>query len=219
MADPAVPAFSAAAREYDAWFEGEGRLVFQTEARALEAIQPSLPRPWLDVGAGSGRFATALGMDAGIEPAPGLARIASRRAANVALANAERQPFRDETFGTAFLILTLCFASWPLSVLSDIRRVLVPRGKIVLGMVPSRSPWGALYQDKKGQGHPLYRYASLRTYSETIAMLEHALFAIQGVVSTLLQKPGEVTAVESPRTGFQPGAGFVAIVAARADYD
>ena len=50
--DPVSP-FDAAARDYDDWFDGEGKLIFETELRALEQVLAGLPRPWLEVGSGS----------------------------------------------------------------------------------------------------------------------------------------------------------------------
>jgi len=52
--------FDSLAPEYDAWFEQEGKLIFDIEVRAFQEVLPLLPRPWLEVGVGSGRFAQAL---------------------------------------------------------------------------------------------------------------------------------------------------------------
>jgi SAM-dependent methyltransferase len=217
MADPTVSAFDAAAADYDAWFDGEGSLIFESELRAVESLASSLPRPWLEVGAGSGRFAGALRVDAGLEPSPNLVRIAAGRGVRAVLATGERQPFPDGAFGAAFLITTLCFVSWPLSVLRETRRILAPGGKVVIGMIPSTSPWGSLYRELGQQDHPIYRHASLRSYPEMLNLLERGMFAIEGIASTLLQRPGEVAEVESPRAGFTPGGGFVVIVAGKTD--
>ena len=49
--------FDILASEYDAWFEQEGKLVFDIEVKAFQEVLPLLPGPWLEVGVGSGRFA------------------------------------------------------------------------------------------------------------------------------------------------------------------
>ena len=53
--------FERLADRYDAWFEtGKGRLVFQVEAKCLRDLLEEAPRPWLEVGVGTGRrFSTA----------------------------------------------------------------------------------------------------------------------------------------------------------------
>jgi hypothetical protein len=40
-----VSFYDSAAQEYDTWFEGEGKLIFENEVRDLEQFLPSLPRP------------------------------------------------------------------------------------------------------------------------------------------------------------------------------
>ena len=49
--------FDDLASEYDAWFDKEGSLIFFIELQAFRALLQSLPKPWLEVGVGSGRFA------------------------------------------------------------------------------------------------------------------------------------------------------------------
>jgi hypothetical protein len=51
---------------YDAWFEDEGKLIFAIEVKAFHKALPLLPKPWLEVGVGSGRFTQALGIKMGI---------------------------------------------------------------------------------------------------------------------------------------------------------
>ncbi len=61
-------AFNSVAADYDAWFEGEGRLVFNIEVQAIRKLLPYLPRPWLEIGVGSGRFAENLKIEYGLDP-------------------------------------------------------------------------------------------------------------------------------------------------------
>ena len=63
-----ISPFDELASEYDAWFEEEGKLIFAIEVRAFQEILPYLPKPWLEIGVGSGRFAQALGIETGIDP-------------------------------------------------------------------------------------------------------------------------------------------------------
>jgi len=60
--------FDSLASEYDAWFEQEGKLIFDIEVKAFQEMLPLLPKPWLEVGVGSGRFAQALGIETGVDP-------------------------------------------------------------------------------------------------------------------------------------------------------
>lgn len=205
--------FDSVAQEYDAWFENQGRLVFATEVRAFQEILPLLPRPWLEVGIGSGRFAQALGIDTGIDPSAKLLSMAKDRGIKVYQFRGEESFFKEDTFGTVFLIVTLCFVESPLAVLSEAHRILRDDGKVVLGLVLRNSPWGKFYLKKKKQGHRFYKYATFYSYNEVSKLLEQAGFTTVQVISTLFQRPNKLREVEVPRIGYFVEAGFHVLVA------
>ena len=210
--------FNTLASAYDAWFEGEGKLVFDAEVRAFQAVLSQLPKPWLEVGVGSGRFAQALGIETGIDPSVKLLEMAKRRGITVFQTRGEEEFFDAETFGTVFLIVTLCFVDSPLDVLREAHRILKGGGKIVLGLVVRESPWGKFYQIKKLEGHRFYKHATFYSYKEVERLLMDSGFNIEKVVSTLFQKPGEVKELETPKKGFSTDAGFTVIVAGKIPY-
>jgi SAM-dependent methyltransferase len=207
--------FDAMAADYDAWFEGAGKTVFDIEVRAFQDVLPSLPRPWLEVGVGSGRFAQALGIEMGLDPSIRVAEMAQKRDIAVLLGTAEQLPFAERVLGTLFLIVTFCFVASRLDVLQEAHRVLLPEGKVVLGLVLRDSPFGRLYQEKKRRGHRYYKHATFCSYAEVTRLLEEAGFTVERVISTLFQRLGRVEHLESPRQGFSPDAGFTIIVAGK----
>lgn len=207
--------FDLLAAEYDNWFDGAGKLIFATEVRAFQEILYFLPKPWLEVGVGSGRFAQALGIGGGIDPSAKLLEMAGKRGINVRLGRGEQQIFSAASFGAVFLIVTLCFLNTVPGVLREGYRILTADGKIVVGLVLKDSPWGEFYGNKKKQGHRFYKYASFYKYDEVVEFLEQAGFSVERVVSTLFQKPGEVKKLELPREGFSPTAGFLVIMAGK----
>ena len=207
--------FDTLASKYDAWFDEEGRLIFDIEVRAFQEVLPLLPKPWLEIGVGSGRFAQALGIGTGIDPSAKLLEIAKRRGINGFLARGEDEFFDVETFGTVFLIVTLCFVDSPLAVLKQAHRILKEGGKIVLGLVLRESPWGQFYFAKKKEGHRFYKHATFYNYQEVVELLEHSGFTIEKVLSTLFQRPSEIAKMESPEERFSPDAGFTIVVAGK----
>ena len=207
--------FDALASEYDNWFEEEGKLIFATEKQALLLLLPSLPKPWIEIGVGSGRFAQALGIDVGLDPSIELLHVAAERGVNAIQGIGESLPFHDRVFGTALLIVTLCFADSPLDVLREACRLLREDGKVVLGMVLRESPWGQFYEIKKAEGHRFYQHATFYSLSELTALLSQAGFAPPTVFSTLLQRPGQVNETESLQDGYDADAGFSIVVAGR----
>jgi len=148
--------FDDLASDYDAWFDGEGKVIFAIEVRVLQQVLPSLPEPWLEVGVGSGRFAEALGIKTGIDPSVNLVGMARKRGITVLLGRGEQQIFGAASFGTVFLIVTLCFLDSVADVLKEVYRILIADGKIVLGLVSKESPWGEFYKKKKRQVSLIY---------------------------------------------------------------
>jgi len=207
--------FDELASEYDAWFDGEGSIIFSNEIKAFQTLLPYLPKPWLEIGVGSGRFAQALGIDTGIDPSGKLVEIAKSRGINAFPGRGEEHIFDAESFGTVFLIVTLCFLETPLDVLREIRRILVPEGKLVLGLVLKESPWGKFYQQKKDEGHRFYKYARFYSCSEIVRLMLKAGFMGDAMISTLMQKPGDVKLMEEPEGGYYSEAGFTILVGAK----
>jgi SAM-dependent methyltransferase len=207
--------FDELAREYDAWFDTEGSRIFFIEVKAFQELLPKLPKPWLEIGVGSGRFAQALGIETGIDPSTKLVKMARKRGINAYVGRGEQRLFDEESFGAVFLIVTMCFLDSPLGVLKEANRILTPDGKIVLGLVLRESPWGQFYQQKKAEGHRFYKYATLYSYDEVVKLLVQAGFVTEQIISTLFQKPEGVQHIEDPKEGYFPDAGFTIIVAGK----
>ena len=215
MLESKILVFDSLASDYDAWFEEGGRLIFASEVEALRQALPLLPKPWIEVGVGSGRFAQALDIDIGLDPSSKLLEIARNRGISVFLGRGEEMPIQDGVFGTAFLVVTLCFVDSPMRTLGEAARLLKSQGKVVLGLVSKESPWGQLYQTKKETEHRFYKYATFYTYIEIDMLLKQTGFSIEKVISTLFQSPGKVNHIELPRHGFFADAGFTVILAGK----
>ncbi len=207
--------FDLLAKDYDDWFEGEGKIIFSIESNCLRELLPRLPHPRLEIGVGTGRFAEAIGIDCGLDPSAQALAIMKNPEVNRVQAVGEKAPFINGAFGTVALITTLCFVGSCREVLNEANRVLRDDGKIVMGLILKDSPWGKLYESKKAQGHPIYQNAFFRSYNETTGLLESARFRIERVVSALFQPPGEVKDFEYPREGYYADAGFVVILAGK----
>jgi SAM-dependent methyltransferase len=212
-----VSPFDNLASEYDAWFDRDGSLIFFIEVQAFKTLLPSLPKPWLEIGVGSGRFAQALGIETGIDPSNKLIEIARRRGIKAFIGRGEQTSFDKGAFGTAFLIVTLCFLDSPPDVLKEANRILAPGGKIVLGLVLKESPWGRFYQQQKEEGHRFYKFATFYSRDEVVKLLTQADFVTERIFSTLFQRPDEVRNMEIPREGYFPDAGFTIITAGKKD--
>ena len=206
-------AFNTHTDEYDAWFDSEpGRTIFAMEVECLRPLLHSYPRPYLEAGAGSGRFAQALGVEYGVEPSEALGRKAISRGIQVVNVTGEKLPFPVATFGGVLIALTLCFVNDPLRVLQEVSRVLRPQGGLVLGLILKGSSWAEFYRSKGERGHPLYRQARFFSRDEVEDLLRSSRFEVLEYRSVLFQPPGQTAYhPECPAYGFYETAGFTAI--------
>lgn len=138
------------ATTYDRWFDSPwGQYAFNVEVGVvLEEMGPlSASVSVLDVGCGTGRFtarleasgASVVGLD--IDPAM-LDLAAVRTHGHLIVGDAEAIPVPDGAFDRVVAV-TLCeFAHDPGQVFAELARVTRPGGRIVVGALNPRSPWG-----------------------------------------------------------------------------
>ncbi len=194
-----VTVFSQRAREYDRWFSENQRL-FQAEIEALRALLPAAG-PGLEVGVGTGRFASALRIPFGVDPARGALEIAAQRGLAVCQACGERLPFSAAEFAFVALITVDPFVQDLLRLLGEIRRVLSPRGRLLVGMIDRSSPLGRMYEQQK-DADPFYRQARFHSVEEMIDLLHAAGFQFLQARQTLIGTPGPAASTDHVQAGF-----------------
>jgi len=229
-------AFDEHAAAYDAWFM-KNENVLHTEVR-LVAKALGNPGKTLSVGCGSGLFEMILAKEHGItishgiEPAPGMADIATKRGMTVEVAGAEVADFGTEEFDTILFNGSPCYITdLPLAV-SKAHRALKSGGRIILVDVPKDGCYATLYNLAMTLGtweHPLLndikpedpypielvKAASWRTTGEKVAVAAENGFNNFEFFQTLTTHPRYTNnQVEEPTTGFDRGD-YVAIVASK----
>jgi SAM-dependent methyltransferase len=201
--------FEQHARDYDAWFE-EHAYAYESEVLAVRSLLPQSGRG-LEVGVGTGRFASPLGIKVGVEPAHAMASIARQRGIEVYEARAEELPFGNESFDFVVMVTTICFLPRPIQALQEVRRVLTPRGHIIIGMIDKDSPLGKTYEAKKSES-TFYRYGHFYSVTQVIEWLRELGYGTIRTCQTIFKNPEEMTALEPIKDGHGEG-GFVVISA------
>jgi ubiquinone/menaquinone biosynthesis C-methylase UbiE len=203
--------FHERAKEYDLWFEDS--LLFDIEKEGIQSLNITFSPPAFEIGVGPGRFALALGIHFGLDPAFASLLLAKKRGVATCQAIAEELPLATSSVGALYLLFTLCFIESPSRFFEECRRVLRPEAPLIIGFVPAESVWGQTLRLKKEGGHPFYKTAQFYTIAKIQQLLSIYDFEICKGVSTLYQMPGKVVELEQARAGFDEKAGFVVLAA------
>lgn len=192
--------------EYEKWFE-QNRFAYLSE---LELLKSVIPRgDGLEIGTGTGIFASPLGISFGIDPSNNMLQIAKKRNIRVVLAKGEHIPFRDEIFDYVAIIVTICFVDEPDLVLKESLRVIKDGGKIILGFIDRDSWLGKIYMAKKHKSR-FYKDAKFYSTKEIIELLKNNSLSDISVYQTIFDPPDTIKNIQHYREGFDKG-GFVVI--------
>lgn len=197
-------------REYDNWYDRHSQ-VFISEIRALAAA--SFTGLGIEIGVGTGRFASHFSVDYGVDPAFNALTLARSRGIKVIQAMGEELPFREESFHFALIVLTICFVDNPSLMLLETQRILKQGGTLVLATIDRDSAWGQ-YLTKKGGQSRYYGYTHFFSSEEINGLLQKANLRLKSTHQTLFHPPENFKAIENPRKGFGQG-GFIVFKAVK----
>jgi len=192
-------------KRYDAWYE-KNKFAYLSELETIRKVLPNKGKG-LEIGVGIARFAEPLGIKFGIDPSKNMIRIAKKRSVDARLGSGECLPFKNATFDYVAIIITLCFVKDPCKVLTEARRVLKKKGKIIIGIIDKDSFLGKFYQRKKSI---FYKQARFFSVKEATRLLRETGFIRLSYYQTLFKLPDKIDSIEKPKRGFSKG-GFVVI--------
>lgn len=205
--------FDRRAVEYDRWFDApRGAAIFREECEALLLVKGRGPGRWLEVGVGTGRFASAFSISYGVDPSRNMLSIASSRGIQTQVGVAERLPYRDALFDGVLIAVSLCFVGGLSCAIRECARVLRPAGAFLVGGIPSTSAWGEEYSRKADAGHPIYSQARFLSLEEVVYFVAREGFLLRDAASALLWNPVQTDGPGGHiERGARPDAGFVAL--------
>ena len=212
--DPSLPGITVIdrfAREYDHWFV-ENSFAYLSE---VEAIRRFIPDTGLgvEIGAGTGRFSIPFGIKIGIEPSDGMARLAQSRGLFIIRALAEELPFADGTIDYVLMVTVICFLTDLPTAIKEIRRVLKPGGRLIIGFIDRESPLGRNYESMKDSSR-FYKRATFYSVSQVMDVLTAAGFSDFQVCQTLFTNPGDMVRCDPVCEGHGEGS-FVVLMGTR----
>ncbi len=162
------------AEEYDQWYETKlGNFVDKVESTtAFELYQPKSKEKILDIGCGTGNFSIKLaekgcevtGIDVS-EPMLEKARLKAKKNnfdINFSQQDVLDLKFPDNSFDGVFSITAIEFISDIKKAYKEMKRVVKPGGKILIGTITRDSDWGNLYQQKAKDENSVFHHAVLR---------------------------------------------------------
>jgi len=202
--------FDKYAEEYDKWFD-DSIWAYQSELQAVRMLLPQSGKG-VEIGTGTGRFSIPFGITIGVEPSKAMAEIAGSRGITVYDAKAENLPFENNSFDYVLMVTTICFLEDLLQALREIRRILCPTGKIIIGMLDKDSPLGKLYEMKKNDS-TFFKYASFYAVNEVLEWLSLSGYNHVQILQTIFHNPEEINALEPVKEGH--GEGFFVVISAQ----
>jgi len=140
--------------------------------------------------------------------------LAKERGIEVCIGTAEALPFASRTFDFLLFVTVLSFLQDPPRALREARRVLRPKGYIVIGMIDRASHLGRNYEAKKSS-NKFYRRAHFYSTTEALELLKGVDFSPFRICQTVFRDPRDVKGPEPVKEGHGEG-GFVAISARKA---
>ena len=201
--------FDKHSADYEKWFEFN-KYAYKSEIKAVGHFIPEHGKG-IEIGVGSGLFAQPLGIKNGIEPSPEMRNIALKRGLNVYDGIAENIPLENNAFDYALFVTTICFVDDIEKSLKEVKRILKPTGRIIIGFVDKNSRIGKKYQANK-EFSTFYKEASFYSSEEIENLLQDKGFRNIEFVQTLFGELKNISEVQSFRQGYGEGS-FVVVKA------
>lgn len=195
--------------DYDRWFD-EHENIYESELKAVKELTPEEPGRAIEIGVGTGRFGSRLGVDKGVEPSKPMGEIARDRGIEVIEGRAEKLPLESESYDLALYVTTICFVDELNSTFREAARILKPGGNLVAAFIPADSEIGRFYQRNEADDK-FFKIANFFEADEVIETIKSAGFENIETVQTLtrgMKRADE--AVEEPRRGHDEGSFVVA---------
>lgn len=180
--------FESGARAYDGWYARHPK-AYAAELKALRLALPAFARG-LEVGVGTARFASSLGLGWGIDPSRPMLEIARERGVRPVQAMGEDLPFGEGSFDCVLIVTALPFVRDPSRALAEAGRVLRSGGALALGIVDPESRLGRDYR-RRSEAGGFYAGARFLAVPAVLDLLAKGPWSGIGIRQTLFPDGGD----------------------------
>jgi ubiquinone/menaquinone biosynthesis C-methylase UbiE len=190
---------------YEEWFK-HYPYVFESELEAIKKLWPAGDHlVSLGIGSATGRFAKALGITEGLEPAMNMAAVAEARGVKTWCGVADCLPYKTGQFDVVLMNFCISYLDKPQESLKEAFRILKKDGCLIIGFVDKNSEVGKQYEKRKTTSL-FYKQAIFYEVSEIAAMLTEAGFTNLSFTQTLFSPIDKITFMEPSIPGYGIGS-------------
>ena len=206
-----ISVFEKYTAEYEEWFE-KNSFIYQSELNAVKTFVPE-NRHGIEIGVGTGRFASPLNIKVGVEPSKKLAAIAREKGITVFEDFAERLSFNDCEFDLVLMVNVICFLDNIEKAFKESFRILKKGGFFIVCFIDKNSSLGEKYQQKKDRSR-FYKEARFYSVREVLDYLKKTGFGNFEFKQTIFE--GDDDKLQPVKRGYGEGS-FVIIKALKND--
>lgn len=162
----------------------------------------------IEIGVGTGRFASELGITYGLDPSIEMLKIAESRKVECIKGVAETLPFKGASIKLVLMVTSLCFMDAE-KALEGAYRMLAPEGYLIVAFIERNDLLGEEYR-KKASESSFYKNIRFHTTEEILSMLKDHGFEDVHIRQTLFKPLARIQDMEKPEKEFGKGS-FVVI--------
>ncbi len=199
--------FDREVEEYEEWFKTNDKLL-ASELAAIKEIIPTSGKG-IEIGVGTGIFASRLNIRDGLEPSEKMVAEAMKKGINVFHGVAENIPVDEGSYQFALMVTVDCFLDNVFKTFSEVYRILVNDGVFIIAFLDKATSLGQLYEKNKHL-HRSYQHANFHTSAEIVSILITAGFEIIDKKQTIYSLENTL---QETKSGV--GEGVFAVIKAR----
>ncbi|MDR6223502.1 class I SAM-dependent methyltransferase [Methanococcoides alaskense] len=178
-------AFDIHTEKYDTWYD-KNPAVYASELEAIRELMPSkITHNSIEIGVGTGRFASELGITYGLDLSARMLKIAESRKVECIKGVGESLPFKGSSMKLALMVTSLCFMDTE-KALEEAYRMLAPEGYLIVAFVERNSLLGEEYRMKASESS-FYKNIEFHTTEKVLSMLKDHGFEDMHIRQTLFK--------------------------------